>query len=226
MCFSATASFGSGIVLTAIGTVTLAGTKSRAERPFAAIPLLFGIQQVAEGFTWLTLMHPEYMAYQQAAIHSFLFFAHVLWPVWIPFSVVCLEKDPIRRMMFSIMLAMAVLLSASEVYCMIVYPAMALVNEHHIDYTVAFPRWYAIVTEILYFIVTLLPCYISTVKRMWIFGYCLTITLVLSAIFYKLYVVSVWCFFAAITSVVIYFILKGIQRETANLKERQLFAQR
>lgn len=215
MCFSATASFGSGIVLTTIGAVTLTRTRARAQWAFAAIPLLFGMQQIAEGFTWLTLIHSEYLVYQQAAIQSFLFFAHVLWPIWIPFSVWCLEKDPIRRMIFSIILVLALILSASEVYCMFAFPTIAIVNEHHIDYTVAFPRWYAIVTEGMYFVVTLLPCYISTVKRMWIFGYCLTITLVMSAIFYKLYVVSVWCFFAAITSVAIFFILKGIKRENA-----------
>jgi hypothetical protein len=34
----------------------------------------------------------------------------------------------------------------------------------------------------------------------------------MSAIFYKLFVVSVWCFFAGLTSIVIYFILNEIHK--------------
>ena len=218
MCFSATASFGSGVVLTAVGVATLAKTKHRSEWVFAAIPLLFGIQQIAEGFTWLTLMHSEDMKWQTLAVNSFLFFSHILWPVWIPLSVYLMEKEPVRKKIYAAILGLGIVLAVSELYCMIVFPTIAIVNQSHIDYTVAFPRWYAIITEGVYFVVTLLPCYISSVKRMWLFGYCLTLTLVMSAIFYKMYVVSIWCFFAALTSVVIYFILWDV-RKSIKLKD-------
>ncbi len=219
MCFSATASFASGIILTGVGVAALSTTKHRSEWVFAGIPLLFGIQQIAEGFTWLTLMHSEYMQWQTLAINCFLFFAHILWPFWIPLSVYLMEKEPVRKKIYAAILGLGIILAISELYCMIVFPTIAIVNEHHIDYTVAFPRWYAIVTEGMYFVVTLVPCYISSVKKMWLFGYCLTLTLVMSAIFYKMYVVSVWCFFAGLTSVVIYFILWDMRKSA----KRQLF---
>lgn len=49
MCFSAAASFIAGTTLSAIGVATLRNTKTTSELPFAAIPLLFGLQQLTEG---------------------------------------------------------------------------------------------------------------------------------------------------------------------------------
>ena len=55
MCFSASASFGAGIVISTIGVVTLKKVSSPAHYYFALIPLFFAIQQFAEGFLWLAL---------------------------------------------------------------------------------------------------------------------------------------------------------------------------
>ena len=49
MCFSAPASFTAAAVLLGLGTVTMRRARSRRELPYAAIPLLFGVQQLLEG---------------------------------------------------------------------------------------------------------------------------------------------------------------------------------
>lgn len=54
MCFSASASFTAAAVLLGLGTVTMRRARSRRELPYAAIPLLFGVQQLLEGMLWLT----------------------------------------------------------------------------------------------------------------------------------------------------------------------------
>ncbi len=215
MCFSASASFGAGAVLVVIGTVTVTSARKPVQWLFAAIPFIFGIQQVSEGFTWLALQNTEYAKWQAVSIAIFLFFAHMLWPVWIPLSLYVLEEKQIRKKMLLIILCFAVMLSLSEIYCFFAYPEYAVINERHIDYEVHFPPAYTLITEVFYLIVTLVPCFLSSVKKMWWFGYSLTLTLVMSALFYKIYLISVWCFFAAITSVVIYFILKGMSRLSA-----------
>ena len=55
MCFSATASVSAGAVLLGIGTLTLKAANRPREFPFAAIPMLFAIQQLSEGVIWLTI---------------------------------------------------------------------------------------------------------------------------------------------------------------------------
>ena len=54
MCFSATASFIAGTGLSVLGVATLRATRRKEEIPFAAIPLLFGFQQIVEGVLWLS----------------------------------------------------------------------------------------------------------------------------------------------------------------------------
>jgi hypothetical protein len=54
MCFSATASFSAGTVLLGLGALTLKLVRHPRELMFAAIPLLFAIQQWTEGVIWLT----------------------------------------------------------------------------------------------------------------------------------------------------------------------------
>ena len=72
MCFSATASFSAGAVLTGLGAVSLSKASSPREYPFASIPLLFGIQQITEGFVWLSMTHPDYAFLQEGSMWFFL----------------------------------------------------------------------------------------------------------------------------------------------------------
>jgi len=55
MCFSASASFAGGAVLTTIGVASVSKVSDPKQKLFAEIPLLFAFQQFAEGVVWLTL---------------------------------------------------------------------------------------------------------------------------------------------------------------------------
>lgn len=54
MCFSVAASFTAGTFLIGFGVMTLSLARRRKEVPFAAIPLLFGLQQLSEGVVWIS----------------------------------------------------------------------------------------------------------------------------------------------------------------------------
>jgi hypothetical protein len=211
MCFSANASFGAGAVLISIGVVTVMKASRPQNRIFALIPVLFGMQQLIEGFGWVTLLNPAYSEWKRFPLIGFLFFAHILWPLWIPLSLYLMEPKPRIKKWLRVLLIIAFFLSLSEIYVMFAYPSEAVVKAHHISYTIYFPDAYTVISEIGYILVTLIPCFISSVKHMWIFGFCLTLTLALSSLFYHFYLISVWCFLAAISSGVIYFILRSLK---------------
>src|SRR5687768_16565317 len=97
MCFSAEASFAAGAILLGIGVVSLNKAVSGPQRVLAGIPLLFSIQQFDEGILWLTFSNPAYMHWWQPAILTFLFYAQVVWPVFVPLSMTLIEKDPFRK---------------------------------------------------------------------------------------------------------------------------------
>lgn len=81
MCFSAEASFAASAAICAVGTLSVARAKNARQLPFAAIPLIFSLQQAIEGVLWIALSNPEYSAWQSKAMYAFLFFAQVFWPV-------------------------------------------------------------------------------------------------------------------------------------------------
>ncbi|GAC1441327.1 MAG: hypothetical protein NVSMB63_08820 [Sediminibacterium sp.] len=207
MCFSANASFGAGIVLAAAGVLTLKKTHHPNQWPFASIPLLFAAQQMMEGLVWLSFRYPSQASRQDVYMHLFLLFAHVVWPVWIPLSMTMQEKKGWRKKVLYCILGLALLLSAGELYCMHTYPVEAFVTGHHIDYVVHFPKTFISITNVVYAIVTLFPCFVSGTKKMWLFGCTLFASLIAAALFYETHLISVWCFFAALMSMVVYLVI-------------------
>ena len=103
MCFSATASFSAGAFLLGIGTLTLRSAMAAHQPwalPFAAIPLLFAIQQLIEGVIWLTF-RVDAPLLNSVLTHVYSFFSHVLWPVYdgkaVNHTVTPMHRSPPKR---------------------------------------------------------------------------------------------------------------------------------
>lgn len=216
MCFSASASFGAGTILGVIGVVTIKKAQP-STKYFAAIPLLFSIQQFAEGFVWLTFMHANYAAAQQIPIHIFIVFSYVIWPVWISLSIMLAEKNANRKKVLQVLLFTGIFISLYIAYCLCVYPVHAVVTAHHIKYTFGFPHILLALTwlsDAFYFMATILPPFISSAKRIWMFGVVITLSYIVSRVYFKDAVISVWCFFAAALSIIILLIISGNKKSS------------
>src|SRR5688572_13898863 len=96
MCFSATASFTTGALLLVAGVSTWRMAASALDRPLAAVPLLFGIQQVVEGLVWVGLEGGP-GPLQALLLQVYAFFSHVLWPAYIPIAAWLVELQRGRR---------------------------------------------------------------------------------------------------------------------------------
>lgn len=207
MCFSAVASFSAGSVLSVAGVITTQKAQSRVQLAFAIIPFLFGIQQLSEGFVWLSLTHQQYAHLQQTATHTFLFFAHVLWPTWVPFAALLFEdKQPQKNIIFGFFV-LGLVLGLAEIFCLSIYHVEARIYGHHIEYLITYPKPFVTISEVLYGITTLLPCFVSSFKKMRWFAIVLATSLIVANLFYRAWLISVWCFFAALLSYIIYYIL-------------------
>lgn len=210
MCFSATASFTAGAVLGTIGTVSLSKVKKAGQIPFASIPMVFAIQQLCEGFVWLSFSREAFMPWHSTFVYGFLFFAQILWPSFVPLSILLLEQDPARKKWLRLIAACGIVASLVTTYRMLNYPVLAEIKEHHVHYLFQAPGIFVIVTSVLYFISTIIPGYFSGIKNMKLMASLLLGSLILSKIFYSVYFLSVWCFFAALLSVIIVYIVKGL----------------
>lgn len=196
MCFSAGASFGSGAILSLIGVAAFRKVNHPNQLPLATFPFLFSIQQICEGFVWLSLTDPSYSVWQHPGIYGFLSFSHIVWPVWIPFSVILLEKDSNRKRILRVLLAAGISLALYHVYCLLILTVTATIDGHHIRYLIAHPTRLLMIANILYVLSTIIPFFISSVRRMWWLGVYVIVSYLAAYILFKAYVISVWCYFA------------------------------
>ena len=215
MCFSATASFTAGAVLTGIGVVSIKKTKKTAEIPFASIPLLFALQQISEGLLWLALTNPEYAFMEDFSTHTFIAFAQVVWPFWVPFSIyafINLKKNKLSIYVGKSLIIIGAVIACGLAYYLASYPVKAEIISHHISYKQDYPEKYFMIGGIFYAIVTIIPHFISSNKRMWILGISILLSFIFAKVYYTNFVVSVWCFFAAILSSIILWIVADKSR--------------
>ena len=210
MCFSANASFGAGVVLAVIGIVSIKKVQHPSQIIFAGIPLLFCVQQVTEGFLWLALSGTDHAFMRQFTTYAFLFFAQVLWPICIPLSILLLEKNKKRRLILKVLLVTGALVSIYLGFCLFAYDVDAKIIGYHILYGQDYPAKPAFFTGALYIIASIVPAFVSSIKRMWWLGATILISYLVTKIFYTVHIVSVWCFFASVISIVIIAILHKI----------------
>lgn len=207
MCFSAEASFAASAALTTIGGIAIHKAEVPSQKIFAAIPLLFGVQQFAEGLLWLALQQEIYSGWIGIATPTFLFFAWIIWPVYVPLSMRLLEGHDKRRKWLTSFLIMGSLVSALLAYKLIFHNVEAQIDGYHIRYTMDYEFTHGWIVGILYFIPIAFSPFVSTINKMWVLGIMVLLTFTVTAIFYREHLISVWCFFAAITSVTVLWVV-------------------
>jgi len=207
MCFSAEASFTASAVLGGCGVFAIRNSQTSSQKVFASIPLIFAAQQFTEGWLWVGLAQPDNPEWTEFATQLFLFFAWVIWPFLIPLSARLLESKPSRKKWLTLLLAGGSIVSSLLAYALLLHPVDAVIREHHISYSMALDFEYQWLVGVLYFIPVSLSLFLSSLDRMWVVGLMVLLSFAISILFYRQYLISVWCFFAAITSVSILWVL-------------------
>jgi hypothetical protein len=211
MCFSATASFIAGVSLTILGVATLKKVELKTEIPFAMIPLLFGTQQIIEGMLWLSFRFDAPFL-NVTMTYAFALFSHVLWPIFMPFSIGLLETVAWRKKAILIFQFFGVAAGLYLLYLMIRFPLTSEVNKHIVYVS---PHFYQIPVMALYLAATCVGTLFSSHKMIKIFGVLALLLFMVAYGFYTVAFFSVWCFFSAILSAIIYlhFSFKNLRTE-------------
>jgi hypothetical protein len=172
---------------------------------FAAIPLLFATQQAAEGIVWLTMDSPSYSPLHRLAVNTFLAFALVIWPLWIPTSLQLIEPDPLRNRALAMMCCVGVVVATAAAFLLTRWQPDALVAGHSISYQYARSdaAGSRLVTLIAYAIPTIGSFFVSTAYLSRTIGFTLLASVAVSIIVKREALTSVWCFFAAILSALV-----------------------
>lgn len=202
MCFSATASFTASAVLTAAGVVTLKEVKHKAQWPLAAIPLTFAIQQAVEGWIWLLQTQSAPAWLESMLSHTFPLIAYSFWSIWVAFAVRSLETDPTRRKILAFMQAVGIGVGVFFAYFLISGPLTIEIINQSIHYNFTFPLFVFI--QWCYGFAIIGATLVSSHKLINLFGIGLIVSYNIARFYFTSTYPSVFCFFSALISVIIY----------------------
>lgn len=213
MCFSASVSFGASLALGTLGLASFRRTNSKSLRFFALTPIFFGVQQFIEGCLWLSLQYPTHSISQYWTpflSKGFLFFAWVIWPAFIPFFTYNLETNEKRKSYLKYLIWIGTFVSISLFSILLVIDIEATIKGRHILYERFTPLPGIFFISIFYVIALLAPLYISTTRNFLVLGLINLVSFVIAKWIFAAYFISVWCFFAAISSTYVYYLINQL----------------
>lgn len=230
MCFSAAASFASGAVLIPAGAycISAAIRKRPIAWPIAVAPLLFGVQQISEGFVWLGLDHGDPELVRQGSL-VFLFFALAFWPFWFSFQSAVMDPRPRARQLFTLLAIASTFWFWVLFYPIITGPETLMTtrivrDSIFYDITGLAIHSYAnkSLLRVLYFLCIALPIVTGpeTVGRLP--GLCFAASAVFAAVVFHYAFVSVWCFVAAFITLYLCWYFHCIKAESPRVVEGNL----
>jgi hypothetical protein len=202
MCFSAEADFVSGAVIGAIGVATLSQVEKPRQIPIAALPLAFAAHQFTEGFVWREL--------EGGAAHStgppvyvYLLFAWVLLPVLVPLAIMTLEPPGRARRRIAGFVAIGAVASVYLSAALVAGDVSAHSGGNVVLYAGA--GRYADAATALYIVATCGAPLLSRYRTIVWFGIANMVAVAAIATVQAEGLTSIWCSWAAVVSVLIFF---------------------
>ncbi|MGE0010346.1 MAG: DUF6629 family protein [Candidatus Babeliales bacterium] len=203
MCFSATSSFIMAGSLFFTTVLALHKAQHKKLIPLCLMPLGFAIQQAAEGVVWLTITTPNNMLHR-VSIYTFLSFAFIIWPLWIPFAIKVYESHETKKMLLSLCQLLGLLFALTAAFFLFAAKPLVVVEGGNLAYY--FPHnFFAGKSSLAWYLIpTVLPFLLIGSR---IIGTALgSFALVSLAVTYFVTpagLISVWCYLAAVMSLMI-----------------------
>lgn len=202
MCFSATASFVASGMIGAVGLATLGHVRQPRALLFAAVPLLFALHQFTEGFVWLGLNGRIGPVALEHVTFLFMLYAHGILPFLMPLAVLLMEPPGGRRRAIFGFVMIGAMVCAWMVYGLIAFESHSSIENHSIAYRN--PVTGNLVVSLLYVLATCGALLLSSHRVVRWYGVLNVIGLTGAQLVKAYAFASVWCFYAAVLSIVIY----------------------
>jgi len=202
MCFSATASFASSGVIAVAGIATLARARHPNEWLLAGIPLLFAVHQFNEGMVWLGLGGQLDFGSLAGWGFAYLLFAQALLPLLMPFSIWLIETSRHRQRRILPFLFLGAGLAVYILWALLHYDTQIFERGHSVVYHN--PATTSVLVAILYVTATCGALFFSGYRYIVLFGVLNLLGLIAVLLVKQYAFTSLWCAYAAVTSMLIY----------------------
>ena len=200
VCFSPEVDLAAGLVIGAVGIDALRHLRTPAQRPLAALPLVFAGHQLIEAIAWWGLQGTVPAAIGHAAEWLYLAIAFGVLPILVPVAVGAL--DPIaHRLRTGMFVAVGIAVAFALMYAVVRGPIVATINGHYISYHVGL--WHGGTLVVLYVLATCGSLLASGHGHVRAWGAVNLLAVGVLAWVNTAGFISLWCVWAAITSIAI-----------------------
>jgi hypothetical protein len=186
-------------MLALAGVATLSKARGPRERPLAALPLVFALQQGIEGMLWRTV--PVGHQAGRGLATGFAILALIVWPLFVPLAVGLAEKVRKRRRLILALMGPGLGVAGYSVMDIRDHPYMAWPAPHSLVYINDSPFPWPLM--LAYLAAVCAPPLLSSSPAIRWFGVVVTLGLAITLGFFFVSLVSVWCFFAAVASAIL-----------------------
>jgi hypothetical protein len=202
MCFSATASFVAAGVIGSIGVATLWHVRQPRTLLFASVPLLFALHQFTEGLVWLGLNGQIGPLGLDHVRFLFTLYAQGVLPFLMPLAVALMEPPGWRRSAILGLTGIGMFVCLWDLYGLVFLPSQCFIEHHSVSYRN--PQTASLPVSLLFILATCGALLLSTHRVVRWYGVLNVVGLTIVQIVRDYAFASVWCFYAAILSVMIY----------------------
>lgn len=201
MCFSVEADLVAAAIIAPVGVATLTQVRHRDELVIGLLPLLFALHQLTEAFVWMGFDGTVSEGVAEAATRIYLVFAQAVLPALVPVGLYLLEPSRRRRRWIAPFVLIGLATGAYLFVASGLRPIDAREADHLVVYTTAvgIPFYVAIG----YVAATCVPALLQGERYLREFGVINLVGVVLAGGLASQAFASVWCVYAAITSLLI-----------------------
>ena len=202
MCFSPEADLVVGGMVVAIGVDALRHVREPKQVLLASLPLLVGLHQVDEAFVWLGLQGHVSESIERVGVWVYLIFALAALPAIVPVAVFAVERSAARRKIIAAFAALGIAVGVSLAVAVFRGSVNAVIDGRHIAYDVSALHQGAQLTG-LYVVAACGALVLCSYRDIALLG---VLNLIAVPVLMWMTVsgfISLWCFWAAIVSIII-----------------------
>jgi hypothetical protein len=208
VCFSPEADFTAAAVVGVVGVETLRRVRTRRELIVGALPLLFALHQLTEGFVWLGLRGDVSSAVGNAAKSIYVIYAYALLPIIVPIGLYLIEPSGRHRRWVLPFVALGIAVGGYLFWQVTQYPIYAQQHASCIAYGTHTPL--GTQAAVAYVIATCAPALLSSRRYLRWFGVANIVGVAIALSIREADFTSVWCVYAALVS---FLILEHFRRQ-------------
>ena len=216
MCFSAEADIVTGAVVAVAGVDALRHVEHPRELPLAALPGLLAAHQFTEAFVWSDLEAVTPPVGTGLAVTLYALVALVVLPAYFPWAVRVVEPWTERRRLMLPFAVLGVLVALVYAVDMSQRSVVAAIAGNHISYRTGLSNGGTVAS--LYIVAACTPLLLSSHRRIVVFGVWNVAAVAMLVSLASEALTSLWCTWAAVTSIVIARHLRAPRRVEAPLR--------